>query len=266
MFHLSFRENCFLNVYHSESGVRNPSPRYRKFAVFGLPLCFFYSLPLLRLCIFTHHFPFFRSAGDTSQFSSALHFACCSLLLKDHFSRWQLRPEPTQVSGFPALGHEAHNLGPRLVLSIHELVFIWAVRFAKICCSRSFYWNKYLSSLVGPFISQARETVTMRAGPGFSSLRPGCFLLLVLLSVLLTGGIFFFLFPCVCGSGQVVELVTERLVELRPRSISLCSLFTCSLSIKTEASGFDNCFFGCLWISPHWQGFQKNARAGPSAE
>lgn len=158
MFHLSFRENCFLNVYHSESGVRNPSPRYRKFAVFGLPLCFFYSLPLLRLCIFTHHFPFFRSAGDTSQFSLALHFACCSLLLKDHFSRWQLRPEPTQVSGFPALGHEVHNLGPRLVLSIRELVFIWAVRFAKICCSRSFYWNKYLSSLVGPFISQARET------------------------------------------------------------------------------------------------------------
>lgn len=228
-------------------------------------LCVFYFLALLRLCIFTHYFPFFRSVGDASQFSSSLCFTCCCFPLKDHFSRWQLRPEPTRVSGFPTLGPEAHNLGPRLVLSICELVFIWEMRFAKICCSRSFYWNKYLSSLVGPFISQTHETITVCAGPGFSSLRPEWFLLLVLLSVLLTGRIFFFLFLRVCGSGQVVELVIERLVELRPCSISLCPIFARSLSIKTEASGFDDCFFRCPWISPHWQGVQKNSRAGPSA-
>ena len=39
---------------------------------------------------------FFGSVGNTSQFSMALHFMCCCLLLlKDHLLRWWLRPELT---------------------------------------------------------------------------------------------------------------------------------------------------------------------------
>lgn len=155
---LVFRENFFLIVYHSESGFKICLLDAGSL-LFWACLCAFYFLTLLRLCIFTRYFTFFRTVGNTSQFSTALYFTSPRLLLlKDHSLRWQLRPQASLPWG----------CGPHItfcssetwaVLSIRAPGCVWEMRFARICFSKSFCKVNTCHLLWGLFICQTSGTL-----------------------------------------------------------------------------------------------------------